>query len=130
MHQFKVSMQIAVLGFSLPIFGIFFAPLYTPHLSERFGRVPVYFVSLPLFAIFTLGSGLAQNYATLAICRFLAGHTGGPIIVLIEGTFADVWEGNGATVSYYSVLTLASFIGTACGKCLESDISPCSELMA
>jgi DHA1 family multidrug resistance protein-like MFS transporter len=116
-------MQIAVLGFSLPIFGIFFAPVYTPHLSERFGRVPVYFVSLPLFAIFTSGSGLAQNFATLAICRFLAGLSGGPIIVLIEGTFADVWEGKGATVSYYSVLTLASFIGTACGEYLETDIS-------
>jgi len=122
-------MQVAVLGFSLPIFGIFFAPIYTPHLSERFGRVPVYFVSLPLFALFTLGSGLAQNFATLAICRLLAGLTGGPIIVLIEGTFADVWEGKGATVSYYSVLTLASFIGTACGKCTETDSSKFSKLM-
>ena len=122
MRQFNVSMQIAVLGFSLPIFGIFFAPIYTPHLSERFGRVPIYLTSLPLFALFTLGSGLAQNFAALAICRLLAGLLGGPIIVLIEGTFADVWEGQGATVAYYSVLTLASFIGTACGKCSGLDI--------
>jgi len=67
MHQFNVSMQIAVLGFSLPILGIFFAPIYTPHLSERFGRVPVYFVSLPLFAAFTLGSGLARNFNRLIL---------------------------------------------------------------
>lgn len=115
-QQFHVSMQIAILGFSLPIFGIFFAPIYTPHLSERFGRVPVYMTSLPLFAFFVLGSGFSQNFATLAICRFLAGFFGGPIIVLIEGTFADVWEGKGATVTYYSALTLASFTGTACGR--------------
>lgn len=115
MAQFNVSMQIAVLGFSLPIFGIFFAPIYTPHLSERFGRVPVYLVSLPLFALFTLGSGLAQNFTTVAICRFLAGLSGGPIVVLIEGTFADCWEDKNATVTYYSALTLASFIGAACG---------------
>lgn len=33
---------------------------------------------------------------------------------LIEGTFADVWSAQ-VTVSYYSVLTLASFTGTAAG---------------
>lgn len=35
-------------------------------------------------------------------------------MVLIEGTFADVWSAD-VTVSYYAILTLASFIGTACG---------------
>ena len=109
-------MQIAVLGFSLPIFGTFFAPIYTPHLSERLGRVPVYLTSLPLFALFTLGAGFSNSFTSVAICRFFAGFFGGPIIVLIEGTFADCWEGNGATVTYYSALTLASFIGTACGE--------------
>ena len=115
MKQFGVSQQVSVLGYSLPLFGIFFAPIYTPHLSERYGRNPVYFTSLPLFALFTLGTGLAQNFATIAICRFLAGFLGGPIIVLIEGTFADIWEGKGKTVTYYSVLTLASFWGTGVG---------------
>ena len=119
MAHFNVSMQIAVLGFSLPIFGIFFAPIYTPHLSERYGRVPIYLTSLPLFALFILGSGFAQNFATVAVCRFFAGLFGGPIIVLIEGTYAEIWEGKGATVTYYSALTLASFIGTACGKCQD-----------
>ena len=46
--------------------------------------------------------------------RFFAVFFGGPTLVLIEGTFADVWSAD-VTVSYYSVLTLASFIGTACG---------------
>lgn len=115
MKEFGTSQQVAVLGFSLPIFGIFFAPIYTPHLSERYGRNPVYFTAMPLFALFTLGTGLAQNFATVAICRFLAGFFGGPIIVLIEGTFADIWEGKGRTVTYYSFLTLASFWGTGVG---------------
>ena len=115
MQDFGTSQQVAVLGFSLPIFGIFFAPLYTPHLSERYGRNPVYFTAMPLFALFTLGTGLAQNFATIAICRFLAGFFGGPMVVLIEGTFADIWEGKGRTVTYYSFLTLASFWGTGVG---------------
>ena len=48
------------------------------------------------------------------MCRFFAGLFGGPTLVLIEGTFADVWSAD-VTVTYYAVLTLASFIGTACG---------------
>ena len=35
--------------------------------------------------------------------------------MLIEGTFADLWEGKGRTVTYYSFLTLASFWGTGVG---------------
>ena len=115
MQDFRVSQQVSVLGFSLPIFGIFFAPIYTPHLSERYGRNLIYLTALALFALFTLGTGLAQNFATIAICRFLAGFFGGPIVVLIEGTFADIWEGKGRTVTYYSCLTLASFWGTGVG---------------
>ena len=115
MQEFGISQQVSVLGFSLPIFGIFFAPIYTPHLSERYGRNPIYFTALPLFALFTLGTGLAQNFTTIAICRFLAGFFGGPLVVLIEGTFADIWEGKGRTVTYYSCLTLASFWGTGVG---------------
>lgn len=48
------------------------------------------------------------------MCRFFAGLFGGPALVLIEGTFADVWSAD-VTVTYYAILTLASFIGTACG---------------
>lgn len=36
------------------------------------------------------------------------------ITSLIEGTFADVWSAR-VTVTYYSVLTLASFTGTGAG---------------
>jgi DHA1 family multidrug resistance protein-like MFS transporter len=65
--------------------------------------------------LFVLGTGLAQNFATVAICRFLAGAVGGASLVLIEGTFADVWSAS-VTGRYYAVLTLASYFGAACGK--------------
>ena len=112
--KFHVSMTVAILPMSLYLLGIAFAPVTTPHLSEAFGRSRVYLTSLPLFMLFVLGSGLANNFATLAICRFLAGFFGGPCLVLIEGTFADVWSAD-ATNTYYSVLTLASFVGTGLG---------------
>lgn len=114
MKEFDVSMTVAILGFSLNLFGIVFAPIITPHLSERLGRATVYLISLPLFSLFILGASRSPNFASLAICRFLAGLFGGPCLVLIEGTFADCWRGH-TTVTYYSILSLSSYAGAACG---------------
>ncbi|KAL8658573.1 MAG: hypothetical protein Q9226_000907 [Calogaya cf. arnoldii] len=113
MKQFDLTMTMAVLGLSLPLFGIACAPITTPHLSERFGRSPVYLVSLPIFALFILGAAYSSTFGALAACRFFAGLFGGPCLVLIEGTFADVWPAH-STVTYYSFLSLASYIGTGC----------------
>ena len=119
MAEFEVSMTTAIFGMSLVLFGIAFAPIITPHLSEAFGRVPVYMVSLPIFSLFILGAGLSQTFASLAICRFFAGFFGGWCLVLIEGTFADVWAEH-ATVTYYSILGLSSYSGAACGTLIKS----------
>lgn len=79
MKEFNVSMTVATLGFSLYLLGVAFAPVLTPHLSEKFGRSPVYLVSLPLFALFTLGAGYSNSFGALAVCRFFAGFFGGPL---------------------------------------------------
>ena len=115
MNRFNVSMTVAILPFTLYFLGIIFAPIVTPHLSELFGRSKVYFATFPIFALFILGASLSRNFAGLTICRLLAGVFGGPSLVLIEGTFADIWHAHN-TVSYYSVLALASYIGAATGK--------------
>ena len=96
------------------LLGHFFRTYHTLHLSERFGQQPIYLPSIPIFALFTLDASYSKSWTVLAACRFFAGFFGGPALVLIEGTFADVWSAD-VTVSYYSVLTLASFVGTACG---------------
>ncbi len=116
MAEFSTSMPVAILGFSLFIFGIFFAPIHTPHWSERFGRRPVYAVSLFLCMLFVLGASRSKTYAALAACRFFAGFFGGPCLVLIEGTFADVWSAN-TTNTYYSFLAAAANVGAGLGRC-------------
>lgn len=104
----------AQLGFSIIFFGIFFAPIVTPHITERFGRKPVYIVSIILFGFCILGVGLSPTFSGVLALRFLAGLFGGPCLVLIEGTFADIWSAQ-TTVTYYSFLTCASYIGAASG---------------
>jgi MFS transporter, DHA1 family, multidrug resistance protein len=115
MEEFDVSMGTAILGFSLYIFGIFFAPIHTPHWSERFGRRPVYMVSLFVGMLFTLGASRSKQWASLAACRFFAGFFGGPCLVLIEGTFADIWSAD-STNTYYSFLASSANIGAGLGE--------------
>ncbi|KAF2245531.1 MFS general substrate transporter [Trematosphaeria pertusa] len=114
MEAFNVSMTKAIAGFSLYLFGIFFAPIYTPHLAERHGRSILYLISIFCCGLFHLGAALSQSYASLAVCRFFAGLFGGPCLVLIEGTFADIWSAE-TTNTYYAFLAVASYVGTAVG---------------
>ena len=118
MMRFNVSMTVAILPFSLFLWGIAFAPIWIVHVSEKFGRHLGYLVLIPIFGLFILGASLSQSFTALAVCRFFAGFFGGPVLVLIEGTFADVWSAD-IVITYYAVLTLASFIGAAAGKLLD-----------
>ena len=112
--RFNVSMVYAVLGFSIFFIGVATAPIHTPHLAELFGRKYFYLASVFLFSLCILGVGFQQSFRGVLALRFLAGVFGGPCLVLIEGTFADVWSAR-TTVSYYAMLTLASYLGAAFG---------------
>jgi DHA1 family multidrug resistance protein-like MFS transporter len=114
MQSFETTMTQAIAGFSLYLFGIFFAPIYTPHLSERFGRSIIYLAAIFICGLFHLGAALSQSYTSLSICRFCAGFAGGPCLVLIEGTFADIWDAE-TTNTYYAFLGVASYYGAASG---------------
>lgn len=107
-------MTQAILGMSLYLFGIALAPIWTPHATERIGRSLIYLCSLPLCATFLIGAGVSRSFAGVAICRFLAGIAGGPCLVLVEGTFADIWSAE-TTNTYYAFLGTAAYIGAACG---------------
>ena len=120
-HEFGVSMQEAILGFSLFIFGIFFAPLVTPHISERVGRNPVYFVGTFTMSLFLIGASQAKSNTALAATRFFAGLCGGPSVVNIEGTFADVWPALDTT-TYYAALTMASYLGASLGPIIMGPV--------
>ncbi|KAI9666744.1 MAG: hypothetical protein M1831_001519 [Alyxoria varia] len=112
--DFNVDMKHAILGFSLYIFGIFFAPLFSPHVAEKFGRNVLYFASTIGMCAFLLGAGFSTTFTSFAVCRFFAGLFGGPNVVNIEGTFADIWPAR-QTGTYYAALTLASYTGAAVG---------------
>ncbi|KAF2236759.1 MFS general substrate transporter [Viridothelium virens] len=113
----------AVVPLSVYLFGVFFAPIYTPHLSERFGRRPIYFIATFTSALFIIGAGFSQTFASLVVCRFFAGLFGGPSVVLIEGTFADIWPAK-YTNTYYAFIGFAQYTGAAFGPVILGFIVP------
>ena len=67
-------------------------PLIWAPLSELYGRRPIFLMTYLPFALFCLGSALANNIATLLITRFLAGFFGASMLTNAGGMIADVWN--------------------------------------
>jgi MFS family permease len=83
-------------------------------LSETFGRRAVYLITFPPFLLFTMGAGFAHNFATLLICRLLAGTIGSACLAVGAGTNTDMYEPlDRATAS--AIFLLAPFLGPALG---------------
>jgi MFS family permease len=84
--EFGSPVIIATLVFSTYHLGLAFGGPFAALLSESFGRRPVVFISLPIFALFILGADFARNIATLVVLRFFAGFFSAPSFSTYTGS--------------------------------------------
>jgi len=91
---YHLSMVAALLPFSLFLLGLAFGSIFAATLSERFGRTTTHMMTLPLFALSTLGAGLTKTLGGggLIACRLLEGIFACPPLVVGAGTNADIWK--------------------------------------
>lgn len=68
---------------SLYVVGLAFGPMLAAPMSESFGRLIVYRLSLPISMLFTLGAGFSNTFGGLLVCRFLAGTFGSPVLAVV-----------------------------------------------
>ena len=115
MERFNVSSTVALLGLSLYVLGLAFGPVLAAPISETKGRRVVYLVSLPLGALFVLGAGFSNSFASLAITRFFAGFFGSPVLAVGAGTNVDIWQPIHRAVAT-SAFLLAPFLGPAVSR--------------
>ncbi|KAI8953187.1 putative MFS transporter [Xylaria longipes] len=113
--EFGVSETAALLPFTVFILGLGFGPLIGAPISENFGRRPVYQLSVPAFCLFILGSGLSVSFASLLICRFLAGAFGGSALVVGFGLLTDIWAPHQLPIAL-SVFNTVPFMGPSAGQ--------------
>ncbi len=111
---YHVPDELAILPLSLYNFGLAFGPLAGSPLSETFGRKAVFMTTTPLFALFTLGSGLSRSVVSLIVCRFFAGMFASPAISNASATIIDYTAGRYRAVSlafYYSIPFFGAVFG-------------------
>ena len=113
--DFGVSQEVSLLPYVLYVLGLGFGPLVASPISETLGRRAVYMVSLPIFALFILGSGFSRNIASLCVCRFFAGFFGSPGLGVGTATLSDVWLPAQRAVPM-AVYVMTPFLGPAVGK--------------
>ncbi|GAB0133348.1 hypothetical protein EsDP_00001760 [Epichloe bromicola] len=120
--KFGVSYTASLLGLSLFLWALGLGAIIAAPISEYFGRRIVYLTTVPIFGLFILGSGLAKNFATLAVCRFFAGFFGSAVVSVGGGTNADIWQPAlaGFVYPFYFV---SPFLGPAFGPVIGGFIS-------
>lgn len=116
-----MSMSVAISGFNLHIFGIFFAPIMTPHYSERLRRRPIYLISYSC-ACYSSSVPVAAQRAKPCWPVDSMFVSSAPCLVLIEGTFADIWSAD-STHTYYSFSAAAANVGAGLGPIIQASLS-------
>ena len=112
--EFGVSNTVSLLPYSFYHLGLALGSVFGSPSSEVFGRTKVYMTCIPVFGLFTLGSGFCQGMTALVICRFFAGVFGSPGISIASATIADIWPPAQRVVpmaAYYTLPWLGSVIG-------------------
>lgn len=114
-EYFGVSEEIIILAsVTMFVLGFGLGPCIFAPLSEEIGRQPVYVVTLFLGVVFIIPCALAQNIATLIVCRLIDGLAFSAPMCLIGGSLADIWEARerGAAMAVFSA---APFLGPVIG---------------
>lgn len=91
--------------------------------SETFGRNAVYIVTLIIFMIWTMASGLAPNFAAQIVFRFLAGCSSSTPLVCAGGSIADMFNSLEKTWAF-PLYAICSFVGPMLGPVMGAYIGP------
>jgi DHA1 family bicyclomycin/chloramphenicol resistance-like MFS transporter len=122
-HGFSVSAPAVQQTLTVYLFAFAFMTLFYGTLSDSFGRRPVILVSMTLYALSSLGAGLAPSLGWLLFFRFLQGLTAGAGGVVGRAIVGDLFTGAAAqrTMSYISmVFGLAPAIAPILGGWLQA----------
>lgn len=119
-QYFGVSTLTSNLGLSLFLLSFCFSAVFAP-ISECYGRRYVTLIALACFLLLQLGVSLAQNFATIAICRFFGGIFASSSFSVIPGSVVDMFPpaNRGYAIAFFS---LATFSGPTMGPIIGSFI--------
>ena len=113
-EEFNVSRTASILTLTLFTFGLATGPLIAAPISETWGRTIVYKTTGVAYLLFLVGAGFSKSFASLLICRLLAGISGGPVLAVGAGSMADIFYPQHRAVAS-SVFISMPFFGPSLG---------------
>jgi MFS family permease len=126
---FEVSTTLAISPISLYCLGQVIGPSVATAFSEIFGRQWIMRISIVMALVFTAVSGASTNFATLAVCRFLASLAIAPAGTVCVGILNDLWDvALSKTGTLFALIValsnlLPAAIGPSTGAALVSSIN-------
>lgn len=92
--QMGVSEIVATLTLTLFVAGYAVGPLVLAPISEiaAIGRNPPYVLSLVVFCLLQIPSGLTNSFPGLAVLRFLSGFVGSPPLATAGASITDIFS--------------------------------------
>lgn len=73
--------------------GAAIVPMIILPLMEKYGTRPGYLLCYGVFFVFIIPQAVSRNFATLVVCRFIAGSAAGVLQNGMDGIIADIWDG-------------------------------------
>ncbi|TIC09173.1 MFS general substrate transporter [Wallemia mellicola] len=94
-EEFGTSSIVMKIPIATYLIGYSIGPVFLISLSEDYGRKLVAIPSLFLCYVFFIPQALSHNVETIAVCRFLSGFFGSPMLNFVAGV-PDLWRGETA----------------------------------
>ncbi|KIW43435.1 uncharacterized protein PV06_04541 [Exophiala oligosperma] len=116
-EHFNVSRTAAIVPLTVYVMGLGLGPVMSAPLSETYGRRAVYLLFFPPSLLFTLGAGFSNSFASLVICRLLAGVLGSGCLAVGAGTNSDLFVHFDRAVAS-AMFLVAPFLGPALGPAI------------
>ncbi|WVQ98421.1 hypothetical protein IAU59_005544 [Kwoniella sp. CBS 9459] len=113
-EEFGCGQVAATAGTGLFLVGMGVGAMPTAPLSELYGRLPVYLITMLLAILFEIGSALAPNTPGLLILRFIAGFWSSCPLSNSGGTLNDIGDPVLRTIAL-PLFTTAAFAGPTLG---------------
>ena len=111
---FGVSAVVESLATGLFLIGFGAGSLVSGPISETIGRNPVYIITIVLYMIFIMASGLAPNIGAQLSFRFLAGLFGATPLTCAGGSISDLWTPM-ERIFAFPIYANGSFLGSVLG---------------
>ncbi|RJE21830.1 Major Facilitator Superfamily [Aspergillus sclerotialis] len=101
-----------------------FVPLATLPIMETYGMRIGYLIAYAIFTIFLIPQALAQNFATVVVCRAIAGAAGGTLQNAADGVAANLFRTCQERVLPITLYVFSLVFGVAMGPVLGALVEP------